>query len=165
MDKRRIEFFRARDRYFSSPKSWPSLIEKREGGINHNVPSSQDQLRLGSSASNHPRTDARTAMSSELSQRKDANSGFDSQLKEPGLVLAQKKRIHAQVILYVLSISTTCYSFWVLWFLITVSVVRMYFDFYSSMTFKSATCKREGTGRENLRKRTNWAQEKVTVEG
>lgn len=112
MDKRRIEFFRARDRYFSkskmftgdpNAKSWPSLIEKRGEGINHHVPGSQDQLRFGSSALNHPRTDARTPMGSEITKRKDANGGFDSQLPiEPGLVLARKKRVHAQVILYIL---------------------------------------------------------------
>ncbi|KAI5672966.1 hypothetical protein M9H77_13330 [Catharanthus roseus] len=107
VEKRRVEFCRARDRYFSNLKmltgdpsakmAWPSLIEKGDVVVTDHAPSPQGQIRLSSSTSKYRRTDGRTPVSSEVGQRNDANSGLDSQQQsQSGQAVARKKRVHAQ---------------------------------------------------------------------
>ena len=78
--------------------SWPSLIEKRGGGVLPCFPGPQSQCHMGSSTSHNWKADEKTPSGSQIIQIKDANSDLDSQqLTQSGLLVARKKRVHAQV--------------------------------------------------------------------
>ncbi|XP_027184854.1 E3 ubiquitin-protein ligase COP1-like isoform X1 [Coffea eugenioides] len=107
VERRGIELYRSRDRYLTNVRmlgddpraklSWPSLIEKRGGGVLPCFPGPQSQCHMGSSTSHNWKADEKTPSGSQIIQIKDANSDLDSQqLTQSGLLVARKKRVHAQ---------------------------------------------------------------------
>lgn len=107
MERRRIELYRARDRYSAklrmladdptSRNMWPSLIDKRSGATVSRAPGAQGLCHMSSGTSKNSKTDAQTP-ASHLILRKDASGGSDSQnITQSRLALARKRRVHAQV--------------------------------------------------------------------
>ncbi|XP_071922301.1 E3 ubiquitin-protein ligase COP1 isoform X3 [Coffea arabica] len=107
VERHGIELYRSRDRYLTNVRmlgddpraklSWPSLIEKRGGGVLPCFPGPQSQCHMGSSTSHNWKADEKTPSGSQIIQIKDANSDLDSQqLTQSGLLVARKKRVHAQ---------------------------------------------------------------------
>lgn len=119
VERHRIELYRARERYSgklrmlnedpSAKTVWPSLIDKRNGGIKSSLPSAQGQGWLGSSSSQSRSTDAKALVSTQIVQRKDASSGSElAHGSQSGVSVAQKRRIHAQVSARLIFIYSRC---------------------------------------------------------
>lgn len=107
MERDRVELNRARARYSvklrmlsddpTVKSSWPSLMDKRNN-TNMSIGNSvQAQLRLGGGASQSRPAHVPAPVSSQAVQRKDACNGSDSQNTQPGVTVASKRRVHAQV--------------------------------------------------------------------
>ncbi|KAG9153201.1 hypothetical protein Leryth_025115 [Lithospermum erythrorhizon] len=106
VERRRVELYRARDRYFTNlrirgddaaPKMWPSLMEKRSSGITTSGPSALGQPRMGSSASQSIKAEAKTSLTGQAMQRKDSHGAPDLQhVNQSGLAVTRKRRVHAQ---------------------------------------------------------------------
>ncbi|XP_022877925.1 E3 ubiquitin-protein ligase COP1-like isoform X2 [Olea europaea var. sylvestris] len=107
VERRRIELYRARDRYSAklrmladdptSRNMWPSLIDKRSGATVSRAPGAQGLCHMSSGTSKISKTDAQTP-ASHLILRKDASGGSDSQnITQSRLALARKRRVHAQL--------------------------------------------------------------------
>ncbi|KAH6754915.1 Transducin/WD40 repeat-like superfamily protein [Perilla frutescens var. hirtella] len=106
VEKRRIELYRRRDRYSSklrmlgddpsSKSAWPSVMDKHSGATASRPVLTPDQCRLNSGDLQNKKGEARSS-ASHLLQRKDNYGGSDTQnLTQSGLVLARKRRVHAQ---------------------------------------------------------------------
>lgn len=107
VERRRIELYRARDRYSTKLRilpddptlknTWPSLIDKRSGAIVSRAPGTQGLCHMSSGTSKNSKTDAQTP-ASHLILRKDASGGSDSQnITQSRMALARKRRVHAQL--------------------------------------------------------------------
>lgn len=81
----------------NAKSSWPSLLDKRNSSSMSTGNSFQSQFWLGAGGSQSRAADVKTPLSSQAVQRKDACSGSDSQNTQPGVNVARKRRIHAQV--------------------------------------------------------------------
>lgn len=85
----------------SAKTAWHSLIDKRSSGI-MSSPNVQGQSWMGSGSLQNRRADAKALASTQMLQRKDDYSGSDSpHSTQSGVSVARKRRIHAQVTLFV----------------------------------------------------------------
>lgn len=121
-----MDLYRARERYSlklrtvgedsSARKPWHSLIDKQSSG----PISSPLNLRGGMSSGNLQikKLDGRGQVNSSGLQKKDSMSGSDSQyINQSGLAVVRKKRVHAQVSLF---LQDSVFGFHVRLFLIFV---------------------------------------------
>ncbi|KAK4485043.1 hypothetical protein RD792_007651 [Penstemon davidsonii] len=101
VEQRRIELYRRRDRYSaklrllgddpSSKSVWQSLIDKHSAAAVYRTAIEPTQRQMS-----NRKTDAKSSVS-HVPLRKDAHGGSDTQnLPQSGLVLARKRRVHAQ---------------------------------------------------------------------
>ncbi|KAL2475707.1 E3 ubiquitin-protein ligase COP1 [Abeliophyllum distichum] len=106
VERRRIELYRARDRYSAKLRMladdpnvknmWPSLTDKHNGAFISRAPGAQGLCHMSSGTSNNRKTDAKTP-ANHLILRKDASGGSDSQnITQSRVSLARKRRVHAQ---------------------------------------------------------------------
>ncbi|CBI41056.3 unnamed protein product, partial [Vitis vinifera] len=104
VERHRIDLYRSRERYSVklrmladdpiATKAWPSLTDKHSSGIISSAHSTQG--RMGAGSSQNKKADVKAQVSSHGLQRKDAYSGSDSHVTQSGLVVARKRRLHAQ---------------------------------------------------------------------
>ena len=101
-----MELYRAKERYTvklrmlvddpSAANAWPSLIDRRSGGMTSSLQNIQAHCRMNTGNSQSRKADAKALVSSQMVQRKDG--GSDTQhVTRSGLALARKKRVLAQV--------------------------------------------------------------------
>lgn len=106
MERRRIELYRARERYVvklrmlgddpSSAKAWSSATDKQCSGFLSGGRSIQGRIASGNSQ--NKKADLKAQLSPQGIQRKDAFSGSESQnITQSGLAVARKRRVHSQV--------------------------------------------------------------------
>lgn len=79
--------------------SCPSLLDKRNSSNKSIGNNAQGQFWLGAAAagSQSRAADKPAPVTSQSVQRKDPCSGSDSQNTQPGVSVARKRRVHAQV--------------------------------------------------------------------
>ncbi|GFZ03309.1 transducin/WD40 repeat-like superfamily protein [Actinidia rufa] len=106
VERRRMELYRAKERYTvklrmlvddpSAANAWPSLIDRRSGGMTSSLQSIQANCRMNTGNSQSWKADAKALVSSQMVQRKDSHAGSDAQhVTQSGLALARKKRVLA----------------------------------------------------------------------
>ncbi|XP_057499786.1 E3 ubiquitin-protein ligase COP1-like isoform X2 [Actinidia eriantha] len=107
VERRRMELYRAKERYTvklrmivddpSAANGWPSLIDRRSGGMTSSLQNIQAHCRMNTGNSQSRKADAKALVNSQMVQRKDSHGGSDSQhVTQSGLALARKKRVLAQ---------------------------------------------------------------------
>ncbi|RVW45882.1 E3 ubiquitin-protein ligase COP1, partial [Vitis vinifera] len=72
------------------------IDDKHSSGIISSAHSTQG--RMGAGSSQNKKADVKAQVSSHGLQRKDAYSGSDSHVTQSGLVVARKRRLHAQIV-------------------------------------------------------------------
>ncbi|KAJ9566289.1 hypothetical protein OSB04_002255 [Centaurea solstitialis] len=107
VERDRVELNRARARYSVKLRmlsddptvrsSWPSLMDKRNNSNMSIGNSVKGQFWLGGGSSQGRAAEhVQGPVSSQAVQRKDACNGPDSQNTQPGVTVANKRRVHAQ---------------------------------------------------------------------